>query len=88
MSQPVISPEEIDRYYQRLKAETEKAGYFLNPDMEFTKSLLAGILVNRARYGYDCCPCRLAANNEAEDRDIICPCYYRDPDLSQYHTCY
>ncbi len=40
------------------------------------------------RYGYPACPCRLASGIAAEDRDIVCPCDYRDPDLADYGACY
>jgi ferredoxin-thioredoxin reductase catalytic subunit len=80
--------EEVEQLYSRLQRETKQAGYNLNPDVQFTKDLLKGILVNRKRYGYDCCPCRLAADDKVEDLDIICPCYYRDPDLAEFGACY
>jgi ferredoxin-thioredoxin reductase catalytic subunit len=80
--------EEIEQLYSRMQKETKQAGYNLNPDVQFTKDLLKGILVNRRRYGYDCCPCRLAADDKVEDLDIICPCYYRDPDLAEFGACY
>ncbi len=63
-------------------------GYHLNPDRGFTDSLLDGLLINERRYGYQACPCRLATGIQADDRDIICPCDYRDPDLNEYETCY
>ncbi|MFC1986932.1 ferredoxin-thioredoxin reductase catalytic domain-containing protein [Chloroflexota bacterium] len=83
-----ISPEEVDRLYERLKREAEASGYHLNPDVEFTKELVKGLLVNQKRYGYQACPCRLASGRKEEDIDIICPCDYRDPDLGDYSTCY
>ena len=66
----------------------EKHGYHLNPDREFTDSLLEGLLVNEQRYGYQSCPCRLASGVKEQDLDIICPCDYRDPDLTEFDTCY
>ena len=83
-----ITEEEVDRVYRRLNNEVEKSGYHLNPDVECTKDLVKGLLDNERRYGYWVCPCRLSANNKEEDLDIICPCYYRDPDLNDYGTCY
>ncbi len=83
-----ISQEEIDRLYSRLKKEAEANGYYLNPDVDFTKELVRGILQNEKRYGYWNCPCRLASGNKEEDLDIICPCDYRDPDLTDYSTCF
>lgn len=79
---------EIDRLYNSLQKDTKQAGYNLNPDVSFTRDLIKGILINRRRYGYDCCPCRLAADDKEEDLDIICPCYYRDPDLAEFGACY
>ena len=86
--EPTISQAEMDRLYLRLKKEAEAAGYFLNPDVDFTKSLVKGLLVNEGRCGYWACPCRLADGVKSEDLDIICPCDYRDADLGQYDTCY
>jgi ferredoxin-thioredoxin reductase catalytic chain len=83
-----VTPEEVDRLYQRLHKEAEAGGYHLNPDESFTKELLKGLLVNEERYGYWACPCRLASGDKNEDLDIICPCDYRDPDLSDYGACY
>ena len=34
------------------------------------------------------CPCRLASGKKIKDLDIICPCDYRDSDLSEFGTCY
>jgi len=85
---PRISPEEVQRLFERLSKEAESAGYHLNPNVDFTKGLVEGLLVNEARYGYWACPCRLATGDKAQDLDIICPCDYRDPDLAEYDTCY
>lgn len=78
----------VDNLYARLNNEAESSGYHLNPDVEFTKDLVKGLLVNEGRYGYWACPCRRASGNKAEDLDIICPCDYRDPDLNDYGCCY
>jgi ferredoxin-thioredoxin reductase catalytic subunit len=83
-----VSPEAIDKLYQKLRPEAESAGYHLNPDMAMTRELLTGLLVNEKRYGYPACPCRLASGVKNEDMDIICPCDYRDPDLDDYNACY
>jgi ferredoxin-thioredoxin reductase catalytic subunit len=83
-----LSSEEVNRLYERLHREAESAGYHLNPDVAFTKELVNGLLINERRYGYWACPCRLASGNKEEDLDIICPCDYRDPDLTDYDACY
>ncbi len=83
-----INQQAIDKLYERLKKEGEAAGYHLNPDVEFTKTLIKGLLVNEARYGYWSCPCRLATGKKEDDLDVICPCDYRDPDLNEHGACY
>jgi ferredoxin-thioredoxin reductase catalytic chain len=83
-----IEEKEIDRIYAIIKKEAEGGGYFLNPDIDFTKNLVRGLLKNEQRYGYRACPCRLAAGKKDEDLDIICPCNYRDPDLDEFGACY
>lgn len=86
--QPEIPPEEVERVFQKLDQEAENAGYHLNPDKTFTLGLIEGMLVNERRYGYWACPCRLASGKKTEDLDIICPCDYRDADLSEYGACF
>ncbi len=81
------SPEVMELYRQQGE-QAEAAGYHLNPDLEETLFLVAGLHENQKRYGYMLCPCRVGEGNEADDLDIICPCDYRDPDLDDYDTCY
>ncbi len=85
---PEISQEQIERLHNRLNKEGESGGYHLNPDVPFTQDLVRGLLINENRYGYWSCPCRLASGTKAEDLDIICPCDYRDPDLTDHGACY
>jgi ferredoxin-thioredoxin reductase catalytic chain len=83
-----VTPEEVERLFQRLDKEAESAGYHLNPNRKFTLGLIEGMLVNERRHGYWACPCRLASGVKKEDLDIICPCDYRDADLTDYGACY
>jgi ferredoxin-thioredoxin reductase catalytic subunit/rubredoxin len=83
-----ITQEQVDTAYVKYKKDAESGGYHLNPDLEFTRGLINGLLVNEKRYGYQSCPCRLASGDKAGDLDIICPCDYRDPDLEEYGGCY
>jgi ferredoxin-thioredoxin reductase catalytic subunit len=85
---PQIPQKKVDALYKKLDREARAAGYNLNPDEDFTKGLVEGLLVNEARYGYWACPCRLADGEREKDLDIICPCDYRDPDLIDYGACY
>lgn len=79
---------EVEKRYQKVKQDAEAGGYHLNPDMEFAKYLVRGMIKNRLRYGYESCPCRLASGDRAQDIDIICPCDYRDPDIAEFRACY
>jgi len=74
--------------YRKLSSDATASGYFLNPDEQFVLDLVMGLIVNQRRYGYPSCPCRLASGETAADRDIVCPCDYRDPDLGEYGACY
>jgi len=80
--------EQVNARHERLKREAEAGGYQLNPDTEFVRMLVEGLLVNEQRYGYASCPCRIASGVKEEDLDIICPCDYRDPDLNENEACY
>lgn len=82
------SPEKVDALHKRLDREAEAAGYHLNPDEQFTRQLVEGLLINEERYGYWACPCRLADGERQKDLDIICPCDYRDGDLVDWGACY
>ncbi len=79
---------DVIAYYQKLREEAESSGYHLNPDLDFTYALIEGLILNTERYGYPACPCRLAEGVADQDRDIVCPCDYRDPDLHDYDSCY
>ena len=74
--------------YDRLKAVQEKRGLIFNNDTSKTLELLEGLLVNKERYGYMSCPCRLASGNMENDRDIVCPCVYCALDISEFGSCY
>lgn len=84
----IITAVEVNRLHEKLRKEAVAGGYNLNPDEDFAKSLVKGLLVNEKRYGYPACPCRLASGVKEEDLDLICPCDYRDPDLTDYDACY
>jgi len=83
-----ITPEEIEAFCTTIRRQATSSGYFLNPDEDFTRDLVRSLIVNRERYGYPSCPCRLASGIAAEDTDIVCPCDYRDPDLADSGACF
>ena len=74
--------------FENLRKIQEPKGYYFNKDKAYVLELLEALLVNKDRYGYMCCPCRLASGDRDQDRDIICPCEYRAPDVAEYGSCY
>ncbi|ROQ93407.1 ferredoxin-thioredoxin reductase catalytic domain-containing protein [Desulfosoma caldarium] len=75
--------------YEKLRPIQEAKGFYFNRDLEgMTLPLLESLLINKNRYGYMVCPCRLASGDREKDQDIICPCAYRDPDVAEYGSCY
>jgi ferredoxin-thioredoxin reductase catalytic chain len=78
----------IEQVRKRAEADAKTYGYYLTPQPDLLQMFLEGLKTNEDRYGYPSCPCRLATGNLEIDRDIICPCDYRDPDVAQYGACY
>ena len=78
----------LEKVRQRAESDAKTYGYYLNPDPTFLRDLLEGLKRNEERYGYPSCPCRLASGKFEFDRDITCPCDYRDPDVEEYGACY
>jgi ferredoxin-thioredoxin reductase catalytic subunit len=74
--------------YEKLKKVQEAKGYYFSKDHERVMELLEALLINKDRYGYMVCPCRLASGDRENDRDIICPCDYREPDVAEFGSCY
>ncbi|HYQ59595.1 MAG TPA: ferredoxin-thioredoxin reductase catalytic domain-containing protein [Desulfatiglandales bacterium] len=79
---------EVEKLYETLRKLQEPKGYYFNKDREMVNGLLAGLLENKKRYGYMCCPCRLSSGDRTKDQDIICPCVYRVPDVKEFGSCY
>ncbi|MDX9786890.1 MAG: ferredoxin-thioredoxin reductase catalytic domain-containing protein [Desulfobacterales bacterium] len=76
------------RLYETLKPIQEAKGYYFNKDKDRVFDLLAALLINKTRYGYMGCPCRLLSGDREQDKDIICPCIYRAPDVAEFGSCY
>lgn len=77
-----------EKLYEILYKYAESQGIHLNKDKAFVMNILHGLLDNEKRYGYRSCPCRLAWGDREKDKDIICPCVYRDPDIKDFGSCY
>jgi len=79
---------EAEELHDMLKKVQEPKGYYFNKDKERVFELLEALIVNKKRYGYMSCPCRLASGDREKDKDILCPCVYRAPDVEEYGSCY
>ncbi len=79
---------EAEKLYNRLNNAQESKGYFFGKDKERVLELLEALILNKNRYGYMVCPCRLASGDREADRDIFCPCAYREEDVREYGRCY
>ncbi|MBW1955418.1 MAG: ferredoxin:thioredoxin reductase [Deltaproteobacteria bacterium] len=79
---------DVQKLYHTLKESQGKKGFYFNRDKEEVFELLEALLINKDRYGYMACPCRLASGDKEKDKDIICPCVYRAPDVEEFGSCY
>ena len=79
---------DLEELYEALRKVQEPKGYFFNKDKTRVMELLEALRTNKERYGYMSCPCRLASGDREADKDIICPCVYREADVREYGSCY
>ena len=77
-----------EELYEMLKKAQGAKGYFFSSNTERVMELMEALLVNKERYGYMCCPCRLSFGDRKQDSDIICPCVYREEDIKEFGSCY
>ena len=79
---------DIKNLYENLKKVQEPKGYYFNKDLDLVYELLDSLINNKDIYGYMACPCRLACGDKVADKDIICPCEYREADVKEYGACF
>ena len=79
---------DIKAFYEKLKKVHEPKGYYFNKDLDLVYELLDSLMNNKEIYGYMACPCRLACGDKEADKDIICPCDYREADVEEYGACF
>ena len=77
-----------EELYEMLKKVQEPKGYYFNKEKERVFDLLEALNINKERYGYMSCPCRLASGDRKKDHDIICPCEYREHEVKEFGSCY
>ena len=74
--------------HDALKKLQEPKGCHFNADASMTMALMESLLTNKERLGYMACPCRLANGTFEADRDIVCPCEYREADMREFGACF
>ncbi len=79
---------DTEQLYVMLIKSQEPKGYFSNKNRATVFELFEGLLINKKRYGYTGCPCRLLSGDPDDDKDIICPCIHREPEFEEYGSCY
>ena len=79
---------DVEKLFESLRKVQEPKGYYFNKDKAYVLELLSALILNKDRYGYMGCPCRLLCGDRDADRDIICPCVYSVPDIEEYGSCY
>jgi ferredoxin-thioredoxin reductase catalytic chain len=79
---------DAEKIFEILRKVQEPKGYYFNKDRPYVLELLSALILNKDRYGYMACPCRLASGDRDTDRDILCPCVYREPDVKEFGSCY
>ena len=65
-----------------------RRGWQLIADAEFLDTLVEGLTTNYNRYDYYLCPCRDTRGSREADRDVVCPCEYAGPDISEFGHCF
>ncbi len=79
---------DANKLFEKLKSIQEPKGYYFNEDKAKVFELLEALILNKERYGYMACPCRLSSEDRDSDKDIICPCVYRTEDVKEFGSCY
>ena len=86
MSEPKeMTPQDL---HDTLKKLQEAKGYYFCRETDMVMDILGQMLKLKDRYGYLVCPCRLSSGSREADRDIMCPCVYREEDVKDYGFCY
>ena len=62
-----MTPEEL---LEKLAKAAAIKGYHLHADHEFCLGTAESLIANKERYGYMCCPCRLACDDKKVDSEI------------------
>lgn len=72
-----------------IKRVASTRGWILHNNADGTLDMLIdGLTRYFNNVGYYNCPCRDTFEDFKMDRDIVCPCDYAEPDISEFGRCY
>ncbi len=73
--------------YQALKKSQEAKGIYFNKDKDLIQTA-GNRYVNRTPLRLHGLPLPAGLLRPGKDKDIICPCVHREPDLEEFGACY
>ena len=80
------------RWYDRLKKNAvrnaEKNQMYLCPEPEQLENLIEGLAVNKERYGYPSCPCRISSGILENTLGSFLSLRSSIPDVQEHGACY
>ncbi len=71
-----------------VEEEAQKSGYRLNEDQRQLGVVIRGLVRNHERFGDRFCPCRIRSGDPEKDREIICPCIFREEEVKADGRCH
>ena len=83
-----MTPKSIGDTATFVSMVAKKQLWVLNPETEFTNSLIDGLTTNWNRYGYYLCPCRDTEGSREADAKVICPCAPSWTDIEERGHCF
>lgn len=81
-------PETEEEMRAWVEEEAQKCGYRLNEDERQLGVVIRGLVRNRERFGDRFCPCRIRSGAPEKDREIICPCIFREEEVKADGRCH
>ncbi len=82
------NPKTEEEMHAWAQEEARKSGYRLNDDERQLGVVLRGLVRNRERFGEKFCPCRIRSGDSEKDREIICPCVFREEEVMVDGRCH
>lgn len=78
---------QVQQLIKGMEAYANSQGFKLNPNREWVKRVMKGLLANEQRYGARYCPCRTLTGDPQLDKQNICPCAFHRAEIEQKGSC-